>query len=81
MPKFLGSRTLCLAFDEVIVTAPLGYFFLSSSVGASGTFNIGLNLKFNKSNQEIQGYSKKDETGTWLYSTKVIDLIRDYMAK
>ena len=50
-------------------------------MGPSKNFNIGLNLKFNKTSQEIQGYSKKDEAGTWLYSTKVVDVIKDYMAK
>ncbi|KAF7400707.1 hypothetical protein HZH66_005891 [Vespula vulgaris] len=42
--------------------------------------NVGLNLKFNKKNEEIPGYTKK-ENGQWLYSTKAVDLIRDYMAK
>ncbi|XP_047351100.1 5'-3' exoribonuclease 1 isoform X1 [Vespa velutina] len=42
--------------------------------------NVGLNLKFNKKNEEIPGYTKK-ENGQWLYSIKAVDLIRDYMAK
>ncbi|XP_003702478.2 5'-3' exoribonuclease pacman [Megachile rotundata] len=43
-------------------------------------YNIGLNLKFTKKNEEIPGYTRK-ENGQWLYSSKVIDLIRDYMVK
>ncbi|KAK2584112.1 hypothetical protein KPH14_006553 [Odynerus spinipes] len=42
--------------------------------------NVGLNLKFNKKNEEIPGYTKK-ENGQWLYSIKAVDLIRAYMAK
>lgn len=40
--------------------------------------NIGLNLKFNKRNEEVPGYTRKDEN-TWLYSEKVITLVRSYM--
>ncbi|XP_029050758.1 5'-3' exoribonuclease 1 [Osmia bicornis bicornis] len=43
-------------------------------------YNIGLNLKFNKKNEEIPGYTRK-ENGQWFYSSKVIDLIRMYMVK
>ncbi|XP_078043775.1 5'-3' exoribonuclease pacman isoform X2 [Augochlora pura] len=42
--------------------------------------NIGLNLKFNRRNEEIVGYTRK-ENGHWLYSPKVIKLIRNYMKK
>ncbi|XP_076652966.1 5'-3' exoribonuclease pacman isoform X2 [Halictus rubicundus] len=42
--------------------------------------NIGLNLKFNRKNEEIVGYTRK-ENGHWLYSTKVVKLTRDYMTK
>ncbi|XP_044728242.1 5'-3' exoribonuclease 1 isoform X2 [Chrysoperla carnea] len=40
--------------------------------------NIGLNLKFNKRNEEIPGYTKRDGN-QWLYSLKAIQLVRDYM--
>ncbi|XP_032684890.1 5'-3' exoribonuclease 1 isoform X3 [Odontomachus brunneus] len=42
--------------------------------------NIGLNLKFNKKNEEVPGYTKK-ENNQWLYSLKAIELIRNYMTK
>ncbi|KAI4476699.1 hypothetical protein M0802_014829, partial [Mischocyttarus mexicanus] len=43
--------------------------------------NIGLNLKFNKRNEEVPGYTKKEYGyGQWLYSKRAIELIRDYMA-
>lgn len=41
--------------------------------------NVGLNLKFNKRNEEIPGYTKKD--GAWLYSQKAIDLLNSYQEK
>lgn len=42
--------------------------------------NLGLNLKFNKRNEEVPGYTKK-ENSQWLYSTKAVDLIRNYVTK
>lgn len=42
--------------------------------------NLGLNLKFNKRNEEVPGYTRK-ENNQWLYSTKAIELIRNYMTK
>lgn len=44
----------------------------------SSKMNIGLNLKLNKRNEEIPGYTKKVE-GQWLYTQKSINLVRDYM--
>ncbi|XP_071639281.1 5'-3' exoribonuclease 1 [Temnothorax longispinosus] len=43
-------------------------------------YNLGLNLKFNKRNEEVPGYTRK-ENSQWLYSTKAIELIRNYMTK
>ncbi|XP_054016668.1 5'-3' exoribonuclease 1 [Hylaeus anthracinus] len=43
-------------------------------------YNVGLNLKFNKKNEEVLGYTRK-ENGQWLYSSKAVDLIHSYMAK
>nr|XP_033337296.1 5'-3' exoribonuclease 1 [Megalopta genalis] len=42
--------------------------------------NIGLNLKFNRKNEEIVGYTRK-ENGHWLYSPKVVKLTRNYIKK
>lgn len=39
--------------------------------------NIGLNLKFNKKNEEIPGYTKKDNI--WLYSEKAVDLVSRFI--
>ncbi|CAL1580188.1 unnamed protein product [Knipowitschia caucasica] len=40
--------------------------------------NIGLNLKFNKKNEEVPGYTKKTEK-EWLYSSAVEELLADYL--
>ncbi|XP_072761689.1 5'-3' exoribonuclease 1 isoform X2 [Anoplolepis gracilipes] len=43
-------------------------------------YNVGLNLKFNKKNEEMPGYTRK-ENSQWLYSAKAVELIRNYMMK
>lgn len=40
--------------------------------------NIGLNLKFNKKNEEVPGYTKKTEK-EWLYSAAVEELLAEYL--
>ncbi|XP_071945753.1 5'-3' exoribonuclease 1-like [Antedon mediterranea] len=40
--------------------------------------NVGLNLKFNRTNQEIPGFSKKDKQG-WTYSSQVHQILVQYM--
>ncbi|KAB0798453.1 hypothetical protein PPYR_09446 [Photinus pyralis] len=42
--------------------------------------NIGLNLKFNKRNEEIPGYTRKDGN-VWYYSEKAVELVGEYMAR
>ncbi|XP_037537485.1 5'-3' exoribonuclease 1 [Nematolebias whitei] len=40
--------------------------------------NIGLNLKFNKKNEEVPGYTKRTEK-EWLYSAAVEELLDEYL--
>ncbi|KAK5646017.1 hypothetical protein RI129_004481 [Pyrocoelia pectoralis] len=40
--------------------------------------NIGLNLKFNKKNEEIPGYTRRDGN-LWYYSEKAVSLVSAYM--
>ena len=40
--------------------------------------NIGLNLKFNKKNEEVCGYTKRTDQNGWVYSTKTIEIINQY---
>lgn len=48
---------------------------------AEGTskMNIGLQLKFNKQNEELTGYTKKERM--WLYSEKTVNLVQEYYCK
>lgn len=41
--------------------------------------NIGLQMKFTKSNEELTGYTKRSRM--WLYSNKTVDIVREYVAK
>ena len=53
----------------------------SLSVESSGLrLNLGLNLKFERKNLKVLGYSRKGATG-WEYSRKAVDLIVQYMTK
>lgn len=38
-------------------------------------------FKFNKRNEEIGGYTKRDEENNWLYSSKVVDILYEYIEK
>ncbi|XP_041805238.1 5'-3' exoribonuclease 1 isoform X2 [Chelmon rostratus] len=40
--------------------------------------NVGLNLKFNKKNEEVPGYTKRTEK-EWLYSVAVGELLAEYL--
>ena len=40
--------------------------------------NVGLNLKFNKKNEEVPGYTKRTEK-EWLYSAAVEELLGEYL--
>ncbi|KAF7223264.1 5'-3' exoribonuclease 1 isoform X1 [Nothobranchius furzeri] len=42
--------------------------------------NVGLNLKFNKKNEEVPGYTKRTEK-EWLYSASVQELLAEYLEK
>ncbi|XP_056600072.1 5'-3' exoribonuclease 1 isoform X1 [Triplophysa dalaica] len=42
--------------------------------------NAGLNLKFNKKNEEVPGYTKRTEK-EWLYSAAVEELIAEYLER
>jgi 5'-3' exoribonuclease 1 len=41
--------------------------------------NIGLQMKFVKTNEELTGYTKRNRM--WLYSSKTIEIVREYVAK
>lgn len=41
--------------------------------------NIGLQMKFTKTNEELIGFTKRDRI--WLYSNKTVEVVRDYVAR
>lgn len=43
--------------------------------------NVGLQLKFNKSNEEVIGYTRKLNGNNWMYSPQVIKVVQDYVEK
>ncbi|XP_029664328.1 5'-3' exoribonuclease 1 isoform X1 [Formica exsecta] len=55
-------------------------YVIQASKEEIAKYNVGLNLKFNKRNEEMPGYTRK-ENSQWLYSAKAIELIRNYMTK
>ncbi|GAA5835075.1 hypothetical protein JCM9279_007191 [Rhodotorula babjevae] len=40
--------------------------------------NVGLNLKFEAKGQKVLGFSRKSDTGSWEFSGKAVELIREY---
>lgn len=56
------------------------YIGVYNSEGGIKNINGGLDLKFNKKNKEIPGYTKKKDN-TWYYSAKAVELVRDYVDK
>lgn len=53
---------------------------LSSSPHGEQKANVGLNLKFNKKNEEVPGYTKKVGT-EWMYSSAVEQLLGEYIER
>lgn len=45
---------------------------------SSNRINIGLNLKYNKTNKEVPGYTRKVDND-WQYSNKVADILANYI--
>ncbi|KAL1426536.1 hypothetical protein MTO96_018272 [Rhipicephalus appendiculatus] len=52
----------------------------SKEAESASLVNVGLHLKFNKTSEEIPGFSKRTND-TWLYSTKCLQVLKDYLAK
>ncbi|KAJ8687572.1 hypothetical protein QAD02_023366 [Eretmocerus hayati] len=81
MPGNIAAQRL--GISSHLLSRITGTIFVINGEGENPTnahkHNLGLNLKFNKKNEEAQGFTRKDQNGTWLYSAKTIDFIRDYM--
>ena len=83
MPGNIAAQRLSIS--NHLLSRITGTIFVINGNGVDPTnaskHNVGLNLKFNKKNEEVPGFTKKDSNGMWLYSIKAIDLLRSYMQK
>ncbi|XP_002730377.1 5'-3' exoribonuclease 1-like [Saccoglossus kowalevskii] len=75
-----------LGISSHLVSRITGSFLVLKGSSRSGNpnpskVNIGLNLKFNKRNKEVAGFTRKDEDGNWTYSIKTQHIIADYIEK
>lgn len=43
--------------------------------------NLGLNLKFNRRNEEVVGFTRKENNAAWLYSKDCVNICKDYVDK
>eukprot|EP00057_Strongylocentrotus_purpuratus_P007582 XP_011662056.1 PREDICTED: 5'-3' exoribonuclease 1-like [Strongylocentrotus purpuratus] len=43
--------------------------------------NVGLNLKFNKSEQEVPGFTKRNDEGKWIYSVQLLEILDAYISQ
>ncbi|XP_015922998.1 5'-3' exoribonuclease 1 [Parasteatoda tepidariorum] len=81
MPGYIAAQQLgieshffsCITGVIMIQTSPKGS-------SCPNRVNVGLNLKFNKKNEEVQGFSKKKDN-QWLYSEEVVKTLNNYLCK
>ncbi|CAH1131010.1 unnamed protein product [Ceutorhynchus assimilis] len=68
-----------LGMSHFLYSRITGSIFVETPDGEGGfkNVNVGLNLKFNKRNQETPGYTKRIDT-TWYYTDKCTQLVREY---
>ncbi|KAG7166243.1 5'-3' exoribonuclease 1-like [Homarus americanus] len=81
----MSSHILARLTGTVFLVPPSGGN-LMAEMEMKNKLNIGLNLKSNKRNEEVCGYSRRTQDGandrpTWLYSEKAIDALGEYQKK
>lgn len=90
--RFIPKSVFILAFfapvvvkkkKKYLIPLPKAYricfpSFTTSSPCGEQKANVGLNLKFNKKNEEVPGYTKRTEK-EWLYSAAVEELLAEYL--
>ncbi|KAL1116455.1 hypothetical protein AAG570_004928 [Ranatra chinensis] len=69
-----------LALSPHLWSRITGTIFIQSANTDSDKTNIGLNLKFNKRNELLLGFTRK-ENNQWFYSEECIKIVREYMEK
>lgn len=80
LPGYLIARKL--GIGSYLFSRMTGTFFVQTNSRESmnvSRINIGLNLKFNAKNEEVPGFSKKSDDGTWLYSEKSYEIMNNYI--
>lgn len=81
MPGYTAAQKLGISSHLMsCITTTLYVTLGSKERPVNQRFNLGLNLKFNKKNEEVAGYTKK-VGDTWLYSNKTVNLVNEYMAR
>ncbi|XP_014226840.1 5'-3' exoribonuclease 1 isoform X1 [Trichogramma pretiosum] len=81
-PKYMPGNIAAqrLGISSHLLSRITGCIFVVSCDAAEpGRTNLGLNLKFNKKNEEVIGFTKKDNNGAWLYSAKTVSFLDEYM--
>lgn len=82
MPGNIAAQRLGISGH--LLSRITGTMFVINSDATDGKVpkvNIGLNLKFNKKNEEVQGFTRKDSHGSWLYSIKAVDFVDKYICE
>ncbi|GFS46963.1 5'-3' exoribonuclease 1 [Trichonephila inaurata madagascariensis] len=81
MPAYIAAQQL--GMETHFVSRLTGTFLVQTSPKGSSSpnrVNIGLNLKFNHRNEEVQGFSKKVDN-QWLYSEECVKILNAYLGK
>ncbi|RZC39325.1 5'-3' exoribonuclease 1 like, partial [Asbolus verrucosus] len=78
----LANSASQLALSNYVFSRVTGSLFISArnAEGSLKSVNIGLDLKFNKKNQETPGYTRKI-VNVWFYTNKAVTLVREYIEK
>ncbi|XP_049842599.1 5'-3' exoribonuclease 1 [Schistocerca gregaria] len=76
----VGQAAQRLSISPHLLSRITGTVYVIKQAGASSSakLNLGLNLKFNKRNEEVPGYTRKEGT-TWLYSQRAVDVVAAYV--
>ncbi|XP_032782787.2 5'-3' exoribonuclease 1 isoform X1 [Daphnia magna] len=86
MPGYVGAKRLGISTHLISRITGTIYLLLSPTEEEQNSckprrprkVNVGLSLKFNKSKEEIPGWSKKADSG-WLYSINTIKVLERYI--
>lgn len=79
-PLCFKAEDVCLCVFFNVCTFQVNELFLISSPHGDHKANVGLNLKFNKKNEEVPGYTKK-VGNEWMYSSAVEQLLAEYLER